>query len=165
MPPLSMLRMCVRCARVASQPIGVSFAIRAKTCEIIDIEVAKKSAWTQKGKDRGWTIDHAKVACESVMLTVRKCIKPGGTIATDGCRMYGRVIGRIVPSAKHVAHVRSDSSEDAKDDPVLNLAQNKRGNRDPLFKVNHMCAKLRADISRLTRKTWATTCPATQPAT
>lgn len=28
---------------------------------------------------------------------------------------------------------------DAKDDPVLNLAQNKRRNRGPLFKVNHMC--------------------------
>jgi len=139
------------------QPIGVSFAVRAKTGEIIDIEVAKKSAETRKGKSRGWTLDHTKAACESVMATVRKCLKPGGTIATDGSRMYGAVIPKAVPGADHRPYVRSEVSKEAKDDPVLNIAQNKRANHDPLFMVNHMCAKLRADISRLARRTWATT--------
>ncbi len=137
------------------QPIGVSFAIRVKTGEIIDVEVAKKSAWTQKGKDRGWTLDHTRAACESVMTIVRKCLKPGGTIATDGSRMYGRAIPKAVPGANHKPYIRDKK---AKDDPVVNIARNRGGTKcDPLFMVNHMCAKLRADISRLARRTWATT--------
>ena len=60
--------------------------------------------------------------------------------------MYGKVIGRILPDANHKPYIRSRASEDAKDDPVLNLAQNNRGNSDPLFKVNHMCARLRYAI-------------------
>jgi len=31
------------------------------------------------------------------------------------------------------------------------------GSRDPLFKLNHICVKLRADLSRLARKTWSAT--------
>ncbi len=71
--------------------------------------------------------------------------------------MYGDIVAEAFPGAKHEPHVRSKSSDEAKDDPVLDITQIKRDNRTPLFMVNHPCAKLRADISRLVRRTWATT--------
>ena len=119
------------------------YSCRAKTGEIIDARVGLITCKHRKADSErryGKRIDERTSVRREVLESVAMCAKPGATIATDGLRHYRRLITETVPGAKHEAH-------------------ESRGRRDgcgfdPLFRLNHTCAKLRADIARLRRKTW-----------
>ena len=68
--------------------------------------------------------------------------KPGLTVATDKKTAYKSLIKTALPGAAHAVHP-------SRKGPT--------GSRDPLFQLNHICAKLRADLSRLSRRTWSAT--------
>lgn len=65
------------------------------------------------------------------------------TVATDGKLAYGPLIKTVIPQATHKV--------------VVGGRKKVRGAPDPLFRLNHTCAKIRADLSRMARRTWATT--------
>ena len=129
----------------AAKPLTIALAVRAKTGEILSIKVGKIAAngyLATKGQALyQWTKDEGKATCAAALAEVALVAKPGATIASDGASMYPGLIAALIPTAQHDAHVGTPAT----------------GAFDPLYRLNHTCAKLRADISRLARKTWATT--------
>ncbi len=77
------------------------------------------------------------------------------TVATDGLRLYGPPIKGVPPNARHEGHV--DGRNKKKQQQQAPQGKGKQP-FDPLFRLNHTCAKIRADLSRMARRrTWATT--------
>ena len=77
------------------------------------------------------------------MATVARCAKDRITVAADALACYPKIIKAAMPQAdiKQIPAGRKDPD----------------GRFDSLFGINHTCALLRHDLSRLRRKTWVTT--------
>lgn len=69
---------------------------------------------------------------------------------SDSHKDYSPIVRRVFPLGMHNHH-RSEPAT------VAGQGEMKRVAFDPLFSVNHSCAMLRANVSRLIRRTWATT--------
>jgi transposase-like protein len=136
------------------KPVTIAVAVRPKTGEIIDIEVAAIPASGHLAdlsvRKYGRRPDNGYMAREGVLRSVTRCAKPGLTIATDGHPAYPGLVERWCPGARLKTCVRVNESP---------IARRERGKKvpDPLFWANHIAARLRADISRLVRRTWSTT--------
>lgn len=126
------------------KPLSIALAIRAKTGEIISARVATMNCHGHMAslsqKIYGWRNDTRPIACREVLTQIRAIAKPRVTVATDGKSTYGGLIRGVIPGASHTSHVNRVALP---------------GARYPLFRLNHTCAKLRADVSRLARKTWS----------
>ena len=132
------------------KPLSVALAVRVKTGQIIAACVASMPAnghtAARSRELYGSRPDHRQEARRAVMEAVRLCQGNRLTVASDAHRSYPNIISAAVPDADIRVYARVDA-----------LAQNRRTRpRDPLFAVNHACAMLRADVSRLARRTWVT---------
>ena len=122
------------------KPLSITLALRAKTGEIIGAQAATMNCHGHMAalsqRVYGWRYDNRHIACRDVLTSIKAVAKPRITIATDGKSTYPSLIHGALPHAVHRSHVSRVKV---------------RGARDPLFRLNHTCAKLRADISRLAR--------------
>ncbi len=75
-------------------------------------------------------------------------------IKTDGSKIYRRLIRRHFPSSLHETFISRERIKKIKE---LLFQNEQKKVFDPLFPLNQRCAKLRADIKRLTRRSWCTT--------
>ena len=75
------------------------------------------------------------------MKSVKLVAMKGVTIASDAKKSYPNIIKNIIPHAIVAQYVSRKSMD----------------KNDPLFRLNHTAAKLRADLSRMRRRTWACT--------
>lgn len=130
------------------KPLSIAFAVRAKTGEIIEARVGEmncygKAASTSQQK-YGWRQDTRDAAREDVFKMVAKCQKPNTnlTILSDAKTDYPKLAKKFVPDAEFV-QVPSRIA--------------KAGGNDAMFALNYTAAKIRNDLSRMTRKTWVTT--------
>lgn len=130
------------------KPLSVSIAVRVKTGEILDMSVATMACkgWNaslsvQKYDTRN---DTRKTSRETVFETVNKCSKENMTIVSDSHLAYPNIIQDKVPHAKLETVVSGQLNRKYKQ-------------HDKMFMINHTCALLRNDISRLFRKSWTTT--------
>lgn len=125
------------------KPLSIAIAIRAKTGEIIDTEVGTFAANGPLAKPSrakyDWCQDTTRQACISVMETVKLCARDENTItiASDKKVVYPNIIRSVIPNAQLKAYSRLDPNG--------------------LWRLNHIAAKIRADISRMARRTWSTT--------
>ena len=87
--------------------------------------------------------DSREEARAKVMATIARCAKDRITVAADALACYPKVIKAAMPQAD-IKQIHSRKKEID-------------GKFDPLFGINHTCALLRHDLSRLRRKTWVTT--------
>lgn len=71
-------------------------------------------------------------------------------IESDEHRFYRPITRVFVPAADHLQYKGGRGC-------VAGLGELKKLNFDPLFTLNHTCAMLRANINRLTRRTWCST--------
>ena len=128
------------------KPLSISLAVRAKNGDIIDAQVALmrckgKLAPISRAKYPYWNRDNRNSTTQRVMRSVKKVSKKFITVACDAKRVYPSLVQKIIPNAE-----------------VLQFASRKSMIKDdPLFRLNHTAAKVRADLSRMRRKTWATT--------
>jgi hypothetical protein len=128
------------------KPLSIALAVRHKTGEIIGARVAvmnchgKTAALSQK--IYGLRADTRRFACKDVMECVKLVAKPKITIASDQKTAYATYILAALPHATHRAHLGRAKARNA---------------HDPLFRLNHTAAKIRADLSRMARRTWSTT--------
>lgn len=131
------------------KPISVALAVRAKTGEIIEVQAAQfRSRVTQhiplKYKDE-YRPDHRPVAIEDCMLSIKKAARSEANLVIDSDESthYGNTIKRVLPKARYRQ--------------LTSPRKQQKGEIDPLFMINHMCSRLRHDLSRMSRKTWVTT--------
>ncbi|MCE3011142.1 MAG: hypothetical protein LW875_11085 [Proteobacteria bacterium] len=73
-------------------------------------------------------------------------------IKSDGKPSYRALIKQRFPGSIHQTCVRKDPK--TREQLYLNLEKKRF---DPMFALNQRCAKLRADINRLIRRSWSTT--------
>ena len=94
--------------------------------------------------------------------------QPGVTIATDGKVGYAALVKDAIPDAIHEPHVRVKKKKKTDRTPVAvptgdGLPHDSTATQEnkpqkpwaPLYRLNQTAAKLRADISRLARRTWS----------
>jgi hypothetical protein len=126
------------------KPLSIALAVRPKTGQIIGAKAATMNCHGHMAalsrKIYGWRPDTRPMACRDVMNDIKAVAKPRITVATDGKTTYPGMIKAVMPQAVHVPYAGRVAVHKA---------------RDPLFRLNHTCAKLRADVSRLARRTWS----------
>lgn len=130
-------------ARAKQLTIAITIAVRHKTGQILSIQVGKmttKGDLAKAGQALGWGPNESPSCCNAALAQAAIAAKPICTVASDsGGWGYSGDVKKALPQAIHQSYL------------------SKAVGFDPLFKLNHVCAKIRADISRMARKTWSTT--------
>jgi|APLak6261668527_1056067.scaffolds.fasta_scaffold01981_4 transposase-like protein len=138
------------------RPLSIALAVRAKTGQIISARVAAMNCHGRLASKAmslyGPRTDTRKRARTNVLKAVGSIARSSITVATDGNSAYGPVIKTVLPQAEHEVHIGGRKLQQQQ-------PPQKEGRQpfDPLFKLNHTCAKIRADLSRMARRTWSTT--------
>lgn len=123
------------------RPLGIELAIRPKTCEILSIKVCRIPLTSHSVSPRVKTeykkISNRETSMTDMLIEVSKCLdEDESTLACDGAKINISVVKKVCDNSEIKIHP---------------------GDYDKLWKLNHVCAKLRHHVSRLTRRTWATT--------
>jgi hypothetical protein len=133
------------------KPVTIALAVHGRTGAILATAVEPMH---YKGKlapvafqKYGPRPDRSGLAVTRVLETVAKVSFPKLVLVTDESPKYPARIRKALPSATHRAVRRVPPP----------LAQKRRNTDDPLWALNVTAAKLRNDLSRLSRKTWVTT--------
>ena len=129
------------------KPLSIALAVRGKNGQVLSAKVATmnchgRMAATSVHKYQGRRPDTRKQAALAALADVAAVSKPSMTVVTDQKKAYPNLIKTALPHAVHVAH------------PSRRLPANSK-QKDPLFWLNVTCAKLRADLARLSRRTWS----------
>ena len=119
-------------------PFGIELAIRPKTGEILSARVCRipiKAHTVSETTIGKWNSKVNRTEAMSDMLIESSyAMKNGAVIGSDGDMISRKIVKQVCPQYKHQTYSESDS----------------------LWRINHTCAKLRHHISRLKRRTWAT---------
>lgn len=136
------------------KPLSITLAVVEKERRILGFEVSRMPA---KGvlaaiarKKYGPRPDERPQARRRLFKRIRPYIHPEALIKSDQNPHYPDDVKRFFPRSTHQAYKGRRGC-------VVGQGELKRGGFDPLFSLNHTCAKLRADINRLFRRTWCTT--------
>lgn len=133
------------------KPVTVALAVRSEDGEILATEVAplayKGPLAAVAFKKYGPREDESPKAIASVLASLKDCRASELYLTTDCSPRYPKAISTHLSPCQHFPTQR-ENRERSSDRKNLN---------DPLFTLNYTCAKLRNDLSRLSRKTWVTT--------
>lgn len=136
------------------KPVSVALMVEHKTRRILGFEVARMPA---KGKlaaisrkKYGPRRDERPQARARLFRRVRPFIADRALLRSDSNPFYPVDVRNFFPEAKH-------ETVFGKRGAVTGQGELKKVKWDPLFSLNHTCAMLRANLSRLIRRTWCTT--------
>lgn len=133
------------------KPVSIALAVQARTGAILGVSAEPmgykgplaKAAFEKYGP----RTDRSGFAIARVLKCVARVAGPHCLVVTDQSSKYPQRLRTHLPTATHRAVRRVPPP----------LAQRRRNVDDPLFALNVTAAKLRNDLSRLSRKTWVTT--------
>jgi len=136
------------------KPLSITLAVVSKERRILGFEVSRMPA---KGplakialKKYGPRPDERPRARRRLFKKIKPYIHVEALIKSDENPHYPIDVKRCFPHSIHKTYKGRRGC-------VVGQGELKRGGFDPLFSLNHTCAKLRADINRLFRRTWCTT--------
>lgn len=135
------------------KPLSVTLAVESKSRRILGLRVSSMSAkglLTRKAERYGFRPDTRAKARQSLFSEIRPLIATGATIKSDSNPYYARPVKKHFPDCNYRQYLGKRGS-------LGGQGELKKVRFDPLFSLNHTCAKLRADINRLARRTWCTT--------
>ena len=136
------------------KPLSVILAVEYKTRRILGFEVSKmpcKGRLAKKSvKKYGFRRDARAKGRERLFEKVKPLLKKHVLIKSDENPHYIADVKKHFPDSSHQVHKGRRGC-------IVGQGELKKIGFDPLFSLNHTCAKLRDDISRLVRRTWATT--------
>jgi hypothetical protein len=132
------------------KPVAIALSVDAPTGMIVDAKAASMpytGPWAGLARQKyGPRRNDTRKAMVQVLFSTRQFTSGGPvSITSDANPKYPRPIKALLPNATHMAVVSRYEKTDRKN------------YRDPLFTLNYTAAKLRNDLSRLSRKTWVTT--------
>jgi transposase-like protein len=87
---------------------------------------------------------------DELFAEIKNWIHPCATVESDCHPHYPEVLKRHLPRCLHLTYLSDRAT-------VAGQGELKRKKYDPIFKINHTLAMLRANIHRLIRRTWNTT--------
>jgi hypothetical protein len=133
------------------KPVSLALAVDATSRAIVDVQVepmAYKGPLAHVAfRKYGPRTDRSGLAVQRVLDTVRRAARADVVLVTDASPKYPALVRRTLPTARHRVVRRV----------LPQLACRRRNVDDPLFALNVTAAKLRSDLSRLSRRTWVTT--------
>ncbi len=98
-----------------------------------------KKAWEKYGDREDLSEGARNDVVEAIKIAAAK---PNVRILMDGKRSYGNLFSKILPDAKV---------------SVIERKNNSGSEYDRMFSLNHTCARIRHDMSRMARQSWVTT--------
>jgi transposase-like protein len=139
------------------KPLGIFLAVNEEYL-LLEAKVAKMPAKGRLAKfsvkKYGKRIDERPQVAEECFCLIKEKLKlPPKEIFSDAKPSYFPLVTRHFPKVPHYIHSRAD--KDRHRDRIHENHHKKRF--DPMFRVNQRCAKLRAQIKRLARRSWCTT--------
>jgi hypothetical protein len=165
-----------------AKQLSIALAICANSGKILEINACRKPTTgrlADLGKEHyGWTVDERKACASGVLAVVSSVTNEKLKIVCDKKPQYPKWIHAHKPHAEivqvksrgrkksiemiepKVAPSYEDEMElEEEEAPANNLVEEGRKVKgfDEMFRLNHTCAKIRADLSRMRRKTWACT--------
>jgi hypothetical protein len=135
------------------KPLSVTLAVQSRTRRILGVEVSSmpaKGLLVKKAKKYGWRPDNRRQARLKLFADILPFVHEEVVIKSDSNPHYSRDVAQAFPRARHVRY-------EGKRGSLGGQGELKKIRFDPLFSLNHTCAMLRANVSRLVRKTWCTT--------
>lgn len=136
------------------KPLSVTMAVEHETRRILGFEVSKMPA---KGKlaalarkKYGSRSDERAQARHRLFKDLQKLVTDQVLIKSDSNPHYLGDVKKYFPNGEHKTYLSRRGC-------VVGQGELKSGGYDPLFTLNHTFAMLRANISRLFRRTWNTT--------
>lgn len=134
------------------KPLTVSIAADAAKRWILGAEVGSIGARGHLSSIALKKYGHRKNEHQQTLTTlfskIASTLSSEVSIASDEDVLYEKVVKEFAPQADY----RQYKSRKARD---TGQGEMKKGRHDPLFTINHTCAMLRDNISRLVRKTWS----------
>ena len=135
-------------------PLSVPLVVEPKTRLILGLGVASMPANGPLAsislKKYGARKDERAIVASQLFETLATVIDPKVTWISDENPAYPVWIKKHFPESSHQTHKGRRGA-------VVGQGELKKIGFDPLFSLNHTCAMLRANVSRLVRRTWATT--------
>ncbi len=134
------------------KPLSIPLLVDKQTRKILAFDVASMPAKgvlaSMSRKKYGPRKDERSAAIEKLLEDLSPRLTSCQIIRSDDCPRYPRPMRRHLPRLKHLRCAGGRSC-------VLGLGELKRKVYDPLFSLNHTAAMLRANLSRLQRRTWS----------
>ncbi len=136
------------------KPLSITLAVESQTRRILGFEISQMPA---KGplapialKKYGYRVDKRALGREKLFSSLKDLVVERALIKSDQNPHYVPAVRRHFPNARHMTFKGRRGC-------VVGQGELKKIGFDPLFSLNHTCAKLRADTNRLLRRTWCTT--------
>jgi transposase-like protein len=136
------------------KPLSVPMAVLSGSRKILGFEVARmpaKGLLAEKGRRKyGYRQDERGKAMDLLFAQLQPLMNKRCVLKSDSNPHYPGHVMRYFPNARH-------ETVEGRRGCVTGQGELKAGRWDPLFSLNHTFAMLRANVSRLVRKTWCTT--------
>jgi hypothetical protein len=136
------------------KPVSIPLIVDAHSRLILGLSACSmpaKGRLTQTAlKKYGKRADLRRKALTWVLRAAGDYILPEAEFLSDACPRYPKILKNCYPKAKHRV-IRSRRA------CKTGQGELRTNGFDPFFSLNHTCATLRADNSRLIRRTWNTT--------
>ena len=136
------------------KPLSITLAVEQSSRRILGFQVSQMPAKGKLAKiaraKYGPREDHRPEGRKKLLLNLQSLLKNNPIIKSDENPHYPKDLMRFFPKARHVTYKGRRGC-------VVGQGELKKIGFDPLFSLNHTCAKLRADVNRLFRRTWCTT--------
>ena len=136
------------------KPVSITLAVEAKTRMILGVRVARMAANGRLAKKSvrlyGRRKDERRKARQDLFRELVPHVDPNALIRSDSNPYYPDDVKRFFPKC---TYLRVKGKRGA----ITGQGELKKVGFDPIFALNHTAAMLRANISRLIRKTWSTT--------
>ena len=136
------------------KPLSVTLAVEHKTRRILGFEVSQmpaKGLLVHKAiKKYGYRKDERFNGRNFFFERLKPLVKPNALFKSDSNPHYPATVKKYFPNATHQSFLGQRGA-------ITGQGELKKIKFDPLFSLNHTCAKFRAHIARLIRKTWVTT--------
>ena len=136
------------------KPLSVAMAVSKKDRKILGFRVSSMPATGHLAKisrkKYGARPDHRKAGMMALFKELSQFLSPTVRFSSDECLFYKGVVKQHFPKSIYQQYL-------GKKGAIAGQGELKKNRFEPIFSINHTFAMLRANISRLIRKTWNTT--------
>jgi len=136
------------------KPLSVTLAVEGKSRRILGFAVSKMPAKGHLVKKSlklyGVRKDERAKGRGRLFCSLQNLVDKNAIIQSDQNPHYPPDVKKYFPEASHLTIKGRRGA-------ITGQGELKKIEFDPLFSLNHTCAKLRSDVNRLIRKTWCTT--------
>lgn len=136
------------------KPLSITLAVQHKSRRVLGFSISEMTA---KGKlaaysrkKYGYRVDKRHLGRRELFKSLKSLVLEKAVIKSDQNPHYPETLKRFFPNARHETFKGQRGS-------TTGQGELKKVRWDPLFSLNHTCAKIRADVNRMFRKTWCTT--------